>query len=78
MHGDFPNAPYKDNTYVLFSSLRVVLYGCETWSVTLKEEHKLRVSENSVQREIIGPKRNEITGDWRRLHRGSFVICTKY
>jgi hypothetical protein len=48
--------------------LPVVLYGCETWSVTLREEHRLRVFENRVLRRIFGPKRNEVTGEWRRLH----------
>ena len=45
-----------------------VLYGCETWSVTLKLEYRLRVFENRVLREILGPKRSEITWEWRRLH----------
>jgi hypothetical protein len=48
--------------------LPVVLYGCETWSLTLREEHRLRVFENRVQRLIFGPKRNEVTGEWRKLH----------
>jgi hypothetical protein len=48
--------------------LPVVLYGCETWSVTLREEQRLRVLENSVLRRIFGPKRDQATGDWRRLH----------
>jgi hypothetical protein len=46
----------------------VVLYGCETWSLTLREEHRLRVFENRVLRRISGPKRDEITGGWRKLH----------
>ena len=46
----------------------VVLYGCETWSLTLREELKLRVFENRVLRGIFGPKRDEVTGDWGRLH----------
>jgi hypothetical protein len=46
----------------------VVLYGCKTWSLTLREEHKLRVFENKVWRRIFGPKRNEVTGGWRKLH----------
>jgi hypothetical protein len=45
--------------------LPVVLYGCETWSVTLREEHRLRVFENRVLRKIFGPKRDEVTGEWR-------------
>jgi hypothetical protein len=48
--------------------LRVVLYGCETWSLTLREECRLRVFENRVLRRILGPKRDEVTGEWRRLH----------
>jgi len=47
--------------------LPVVLYGCETWSLTLREERKLRVSENMVFR-IFGPRRDEVTEEWRRLH----------
>jgi hypothetical protein len=48
--------------------LPVVLYGCETWSLTLREEHRLRVFENRVLRGILGPKRDEVTGEWRKLH----------
>jgi hypothetical protein len=48
--------------------LPVVLYGCETWSLTLREEHRLRVLENRVLRRIFGPKRDKVTGKWRRLH----------
>ena len=48
--------------------LPVVLYGCETWSLTLREEHRLRVSENRVFRRIFGPKRDRVTEDWRKLH----------
>jgi hypothetical protein len=48
--------------------LSVVLYGCETSSLTLKEEHRLRVFENRVLRRIFGPKRDEVTGVWRKLH----------
>jgi hypothetical protein len=48
--------------------VRVVLYGCETWSLTLREEQRLRVFENRVLRRIFGPKREEATGEWRRLH----------
>jgi hypothetical protein len=45
--------------------LPVVLFGCETWSVTLREEQRLRVFENRVLRRIFGPKRDEATGEWR-------------
>ena len=48
--------------------LLVVLYGCETWSLTLRQEHRLRVFENKVLRKIYGAKKGEITGGWRKLH----------
>jgi hypothetical protein len=48
--------------------LPVVLYGYETWYLTLREEHRLRVFENRVLRRIFGPKRDEVTGGWRKLH----------
>jgi len=48
--------------------LPVVFYGCEAWSLTLWEERKLRVFENMVLRRIFGPRRVEVTGEWRRLH----------
>jgi hypothetical protein len=48
--------------------LPFVLYRCETWSLTLREEHRLRVFENRVLRRIFGPKRVEVTGEWRKLH----------
>jgi hypothetical protein len=50
--------------------LQVVLHECETWSVTLREEHRLRVIENRVLRRIFGPERDEVTGEWRKLHNG--------
>ena len=49
-------------------TLPVVLYGCKAWSLTLREERKLRVFENVVLRRIFGPRRDEVTGEWRRLH----------
>ena len=48
--------------------LPVVLYGCETWSLTLREEHTLRVFGNKVLRRIFGPRRDGVTGEWRKLH----------
>jgi hypothetical protein len=48
--------------------LPVVLYGCETWSLTLREENRLRALENRALRRIFGPKRDEVTGEWRKLH----------
>jgi hypothetical protein len=47
--------------------LLVIIYGCETWSLALREEHKLRVFENRVLRRIFGPKRDGVTGGWRKL-----------
>ena len=44
------------------------MYACETWSLTLREERKLRMFKNMVLRRIFGPRRNEVTGEWRRLH----------
>jgi len=49
--------------------LPVVLYGCETWSLTLREERKLRVFKNRVLRRIFGPRRDELTGEWRIMRK---------
>ena len=51
-------------------SLPFVWYGCETWSVTLREEPRLRMFENRVLRRIFGPKRDEVRGEWRKVHSG--------
>ncbi|KAJ4434100.1 hypothetical protein ANN_16420 [Periplaneta americana] len=70
---------YADDVNILLSKnlkvriyktfiLPVVLYGCETWTLTLREEHRLRVFENKVLRKIFGAKRDEVTGEWRKLH----------
>jgi len=48
--------------------LPVVLYGCETWSLTLREERRLRLFENRVLRRIFGPKGGEVIGEWRKIH----------
>jgi len=48
--------------------LPVVLYGCETWSLTLREERRRRVFENRVLRRVFGPERDEVTGEWKKLH----------
>jgi hypothetical protein len=53
--------------------LLVILYGCEAWSLTLREEHRLRVFENKVLRRIFGPKRDEVTGGWRKLHNEELI-----
>ena len=58
---------FKDQVYRTII-LPVVLYGCETWSLTLKEKHRLRVFENRVLRRIFGSKREGVTGEWRKLH----------
>jgi hypothetical protein len=50
--------------------LPVVLYRCGTWCLTLREEHRLTVLQNSVLRRIFGPKRGGVTGEWRRLQNG--------
>jgi hypothetical protein len=49
-------------------NLPFVLYGCKTWSLTLREEHILRVFENKVLKRIFEPKRDEVPGGWRKLH----------
>ena len=56
--------------YVLDCNCRtpVVLYGCETWLLTLREQRRLRVFENKVLKSVFGPKRDEVTGEWRKLH----------
>jgi hypothetical protein len=48
--------------------LPMVLYGCETWSMSLREEHRLTVFENRVLRRVFGPRRDEVKGEWRKLH----------
>jgi hypothetical protein len=56
--------------------LPVPLYGCETWSLTLREEHRQWVFENRVLRRIFGPKRDKVTGRWRKLHNEE--LCDLY
>jgi hypothetical protein len=60
---------YKNLKIRMYRSiiLPVVLYGCETWSLILREERSLRVFENRVQRRIFGPKRDEVMEEWRKL-----------
>jgi hypothetical protein len=68
------NACYHSLQNLLsYHLIPVVLYGCETWSLTLREEHRLRVFENSVLRRIFGPKREE-DGSWRKLHNDELGI----
>jgi hypothetical protein len=59
-----------------FLTSSVVSYGSEAWSLTQREEHRLRVFENRVLREILGPERDEVTREWRRLHNEE--LCTLY
>ncbi|KAJ4450358.1 hypothetical protein ANN_01779 [Periplaneta americana] len=54
--------------------LLVVLYGCEAWTLTLREEQRLRVFENKVLRKIFGAKRDEVTGEWRKLHNAELHV----
>ena len=63
----FENQKLKNNIYGT-TILPVVLYGCETWSVTLRHEHRLRVLQNTVLKKISGPKRDEVLAEWRRLN----------
>jgi hypothetical protein len=66
------------NTKIKIYLFPVVLYGCETWSLTLREEHRLRVFENMVLRRIFGPKRDEVTGEWKNYIVRSLLICTPH
>jgi hypothetical protein len=65
---------YKNIKIKIYRALMspFVLCGCETWSLTLREERRLRVFENRVLRRIFGPKRDEVTGEWRKLHDEEF------
>ena len=58
--------------------LPVVLYGWDTWSLTLRKERRLRVFENRVLRRVFGPKRDEVTGNGENYIMRSLVICTPY
>jgi hypothetical protein len=58
--------------------LPVILYGCESWSLTLREECRLRVFENKVLRRIFGSKRDEVTGEWEDCITSSFMLCTPH
>jgi hypothetical protein len=54
----------------------MILYGCETLSLALREEHRLRVFENRVLRRIFGKKRDKVMRGWRKLHNEELVTCT--
>jgi len=58
--------------------LPVVLYECKTWSLTLRDERRLRVFENRVLRRIFGPKRDEVTGGGENYIMRSLMICTPH
>jgi hypothetical protein len=59
--------------------LPVVWYGCETWSLTWRKKHRLKLFENMVLRRIFGPRRDEVTREWRKLHKEEInVMLTKY
>jgi hypothetical protein len=68
---------YKNVKMRIYETLMLlmVLYGCETLSLTLREENRLTVFENRVLRRIFGPKRDEVTGEWRKLHN---EVCNLY
>jgi hypothetical protein len=70
--------PYEKNVKIKIYRniiLPVVLYGCETSLLTLREECRLRIFENKVLRRIFGPKRDEVTGEWRRFHnKGPYAL----
>jgi hypothetical protein len=51
----------------------LVIYGCEAWSLILREEHRLMVFENRVLGEILGPRRDEVTGGWRKMHNEEYI-----
>jgi len=63
----YENIEYDIQNYRIII-LHVILSGCETWSLTLKEERRLRMFENRVPRRIFGPKRDEVTGECRKIH----------
>jgi hypothetical protein len=79
--------PFRPEPFVFLSSknikiriyrtiiLPVDLYGCETCSLTLREEHRLKVFENGVLRRIFGPKNDEVMGGWRKLHNDLIIDC---
>ena len=69
------NIKFKIYRTIIMPSLS---YGCATWSLTLKKELMLRVFENRVLRRIFGPERDEVTGEWRRLHNEELMFCTPH
>ena len=67
---EFLYTVFKNSNLKIYRTiiLPVVVYGCETWSLTLTEERRLRVFEDRVLMRVFGPKRGEVTGEWRKLH----------
>ncbi|KAJ4434001.1 hypothetical protein ANN_16320 [Periplaneta americana] len=63
------------NKYVEIRLLPVVLHGCETWTLTLREEQRLRAFENKILRKIFGAKRDEVRGEWKKELRKRLVMC---
>jgi len=59
------NIKMKIYSYVIFPA---VIYGCETWSLTLREDQRPRMFQNRLLRKMFGPKGEEVTGEWRKLH----------
>jgi len=64
----FASQKYSDSDIYRTIILPVILYGCETWSLTLREERRLRVFENRVLMKVIRPRKDEVTGEWRKLY----------
>jgi len=74
------NFPFAIQTFKIYRTiiLPVVSYGCETWSLMLREEHRLRVFENRVLRRILGPRRDGVTGNGENYIMRSLMICTAH
>jgi hypothetical protein len=70
-----PYCNFSQGNSVVAIILPLVLYGYKTWSLTLREERRLRVFENGLLRRIFGPKGDEVTGKWRALHMRILMIC---
>ena len=72
------NLPSKNIKIKIYRTIifPVVLYGCATWSLTLREEHRLRVFKNRALRKIFGPKRDGVTGKWKDYIKNRLMICS--
>jgi hypothetical protein len=72
---------FSTHVRILIQHAKGNIYGCETWFLTFREKHRLRVFENRVLRRIFGPKRDEGIGGWRKLHdegRHNLLLFAKY